>query len=116
MITIRDIARLSGLDPEGRIEDVAIRIVCAVRGRPLIQPADHYAPAAIVLGIDRELLLRSRTARPLAGRWGVWLALSGLGWSSVTIARQSCPGRVWDHSTVLNALRRAPASSDPIRG
>ena len=115
MITIRDIARLAGLDDKGRLEDVVTRIVLAARGHAVEQPSDFYGPVADVLGVSRDLLINSRCPRALSGRWAVWSALSAAGWSANGIALRSCPDRAWDHSTVRSALRRSEELAAPQR-
>lgn len=115
MITIRDIARLAGLDDKGRLEDVVTRIVLAARGHTVEPPSDLYGPAADVLGVSRDLLINSRCPRALSGRWGVWSALHAAGWSANGIAHRSCTDRAWGHTTILNALRRCEELLGPQR-
>ncbi len=85
----------------------------AVQEEPL---PDVYQIAADVAGLKRDDVISKRSADCIAARWGVWSALHAIGWGFSDIAKRSCDDRVWDHSTIISAMKgvRGSARKDLI--
>lgn len=95
----------------GVADEGCVRIVRRFSTAPLPRPSDPLGKrmleaAAAAAGISFQVALSSNSQLAVAARWGAWVALREHGVSAKESGRQ-LGGR--DHSTVLNALDRAPA-------